>query len=181
MKIWLSTRPPYYHLQNASEHSIIICKDHFVPGFASLYPNVPILLWYHLINQVRLILNLIRSSHINTYLSVEAQLNDTFEFNNNPCIPPVPRSLSIKPGKKERLGQFIESAYVTLKDPLAGIDDTSYIKPLSAPNASPKRLSFSHTTVKWHSYLPPTPPSKTQSASDGSSTNWTQLRLFPPP
>ena len=78
---------PHLHRTNAAERAIQTYKDHFIAGLSSCTPYFSLHLWYCLVPQATLTLNLMRSSRINPRLSAKAQLNDAFNFNATPLAP----------------------------------------------------------------------------------------------
>jgi hypothetical protein len=80
--------PPYIHRHNSAERAISSWKDHFIAGLRSTDKQFPMHLWFRLIPQCTLMLNLLRQSCINPRLSSEAQLDGAFDFNKMPLAPP---------------------------------------------------------------------------------------------
>ena len=62
-------------------------KNRFIAILATTDPAFPMHLWYRLIAQAVLTLNLLRTSNINQKLSAEAQLNGNFDYNITPLYP----------------------------------------------------------------------------------------------
>ena len=81
--------PPYLHHTNATERAIQTYKDCLIAVLSSCDPNFPLHLWDRLIPHATLTLNLLRPSHLNPRLTVEAQLNGEFDFNCTSLAPPV--------------------------------------------------------------------------------------------
>ena len=79
------------HLQrtNAAELAIATYKDHLIASLSRCDPSFQLHLWYRLVQQGTLTLNLLQHSRINPRLSSEYQLNGAFSFNLTPLAPPV--------------------------------------------------------------------------------------------
>ena len=73
--------PRHLHCTNAAERAIHNYKDHLVTDLISCNPRFPLHLWYRLLQQAPLTLNLLQPSRINPQLSANAQLNGAFDFN----------------------------------------------------------------------------------------------------
>jgi hypothetical protein len=54
--------PPYCHRRNSDERDIHTFEEHFVAGSASVDPYFPLHLWYRLLPQAELTVNLLRTS-----------------------------------------------------------------------------------------------------------------------
>jgi hypothetical protein len=76
---------------NARLHTL---KTHFIVGVCSTNRNFQINLWYKLLPQSLITLNLLRRSRINPQLSAQTHINGAFGYN---CIPPTPLA---QPGTK---------------------------------------------------------------------------------
>ena len=85
--------PPHLHRTNSAERAIQTFKNHLIAGISSCDPGFPLYLWYRLLSQATLTLNLIRPSRINPQLSAEAQLNGALDFNRSPLAPPGTKAL----------------------------------------------------------------------------------------
>jgi hypothetical protein len=79
--------PPHIHRRNLAERAISTFKYHFIAGLASVDSNFPLHLWWRLIPQVTMTLNLLRQSRINPKLSAYAQLEGNFDYNKTPLAP----------------------------------------------------------------------------------------------
>jgi hypothetical protein len=80
--------PTRVHRQNAAERAIHTFKNHFVTMYCSTDTQLHIHLWYRLIPQAVITLNLLRQSQLNPKLSAHAQLNGLFDYNKTPLSPP---------------------------------------------------------------------------------------------
>ena len=84
---------PHCHRANLAERAIQTFKNHLIAILCSTNKDFPIHLWDHLLPQVVLTLNILRSSRINPRLSAEAQLNGDFDFNKTHLAPPGTKSI----------------------------------------------------------------------------------------
>ena len=75
--------PRHLHCTNAAKRAIQTYKDHLVTGLSSCDPIFPLHLWYRLLQQATLTLNL---------LSAEAHINGALGFNRTPFVPLARRS-----------------------------------------------------------------------------------------
>ena len=80
--------PPGLHQRNASECGMKNWKKHFIAGLRRKDPKPPMNLFYHLLEQCILKLNLLRKSRRNTKMSAYTALEGTFDFNKTPLSPP---------------------------------------------------------------------------------------------
>ena len=80
--------PPGLHQSLISEKEIQTLKAHLIEGLSSCDPNSPIHLWYRLIRQSDLTLNLLRPACMNPFLSADVYLNGDFDFNRTPLALP---------------------------------------------------------------------------------------------
>ena len=62
-KFWFV--PPYLHRRNTAERAIETFKNHFIDGISSVNKDFPMHIWFRLILQACLALNLLRQSRIN--------------------------------------------------------------------------------------------------------------------
>ena len=83
--------PPHMHSQNFAERSIWTCKKHFIAGFSTTDPNVPIKKWDRLISQCVITLYLLQNSRVNPALSEYVDLFGPYDFNKSPMVPPGTR------------------------------------------------------------------------------------------
>jgi hypothetical protein len=86
--------PPHIHRRKNAERAIQTFKNHFMSGLCSVDPNFPLKLWYKLLAQETIALNLLRKSRINPRMSAYAQLNGHFYFNRTPLAPPGTRVIA---------------------------------------------------------------------------------------
>ena len=80
--------PPHLHRRNSAEREIQTFKNHFIAGLASVNKNFLVHIWFRLLPQCLLTLNLLRPSRINPKLSAYAHLHGAFDFNRTPLVPP---------------------------------------------------------------------------------------------
>jgi hypothetical protein len=82
------------HRRDAAERAICTFKNHFIAGLCSTDKNFPLHLWDHLVPQAKLTLNMLRGSRLNPKASALTQLNDYFDINCTPIVPPGIRVLT---------------------------------------------------------------------------------------
>ena len=87
----------HLHRTNAAERAIQTFKNQFVVGLSSCDPDFPLHIWYCLLPQARLTLNLLHPYRINPCLSAKAQLNGDFDFIKTPLAPPSTKALIFEP------------------------------------------------------------------------------------
>jgi hypothetical protein len=80
--------PPYCHRYNAAERCIRTFKEHFVAGFSSVDPYLPMHLWDHLLSQAEMTLNLLLASILHSQLSVAAHFHGLIDYNKTAFTPP---------------------------------------------------------------------------------------------
>jgi hypothetical protein len=80
--------PASIHRRNAAKRGTHTFKNHLQAGLASTDDDFPLHLWFCLVHQAQLTLNLLHNSRINPRLSAEAQLNGQFDYNKTPIAPP---------------------------------------------------------------------------------------------
>jgi hypothetical protein len=90
------------HCCNAAERVIHTYKNHLLSFLATCDdPDFPVSEWDRLLFQVKLTLNLLRSSRVNPKLSAYAYLHGNFDFNKTPLAPPGTRVVVyLKPDKQ---------------------------------------------------------------------------------
>ena len=88
-KFWFV--PPYLHRRNTAERAIETFKNHFIDGISSVNKDFPMHIWFRLILQACLALNLLRQSRINPKISSYAQVHGAYYFNVTPVAPPGAR------------------------------------------------------------------------------------------
>jgi hypothetical protein len=64
--------PHHCRRRNAAERAIMNFKEHFVAGLSSVDPSFPMHLWYRLLPQAEITLNLLRTSRLHPQLSAAA-------------------------------------------------------------------------------------------------------------
>jgi hypothetical protein len=80
--------PPYYHQRNAAECAIRSFKDHLIAGLCSTDKAFPMHLWYILLPQATLTLNILRTSRINPKISAATHLDGQYEYTIALMAPP---------------------------------------------------------------------------------------------
>jgi hypothetical protein len=93
--------PPHCHRRNAAERAIRTFKKHFVVGLSSVYPTFTLHLWYILLPQAEITLNLLRTSRLHPQLSAAAHFHGLVDYNKTAFAPPGCKIISHeKPGKR---------------------------------------------------------------------------------
>jgi hypothetical protein len=93
--------PPHFHRRNAAERAIRTFKEHFVAGLSSVDPSFPMHLWYRLIPQAEITLNLLRTSCLHPQLSAAAHYHGIVDYNKTSFSPPGCKIIAHeKPGKR---------------------------------------------------------------------------------
>ena len=80
--------PPHMHRRNKAERAIRTYKNSFIAMLCGTDPDFPLNMWDKLIPQQNIVVNLRRSSRLNTHLSAYAQVMKPFDFNRTPMAPP---------------------------------------------------------------------------------------------
>jgi hypothetical protein len=76
--------PPYSHRINATERAIISFKDHLIARLCSTEKAFPMHLWYRLLHQAVITLNMLRTSRINPKLSASTHIDGQYDHNRAP-------------------------------------------------------------------------------------------------
>ena len=79
--------PPGCHCQNAAEVGIRNFKTHFLSVLAGVADRFPPSLYYRLLPQTEIALNLLRQSNAMPTFSAYAHLNGLFDYNKMPLAP----------------------------------------------------------------------------------------------
>lgn len=101
-KVQFQLISPNLHRNNLAEKAIGTFKDHLIAGLSSADSEFPIYLWYRIIGQAQITLNLLRPSRINPRLSDETQLNGAFNYNKTPLALPGTKVVVHEPPNKCR-------------------------------------------------------------------------------
>ncbi len=80
--------PPHSHRRNKAERAIRTYKNSFIAMLCGTDPDFPLNMWDKLIPQQNIVINLRRTSRLNTHLSAYAQVLKPFDFNHTPLAPP---------------------------------------------------------------------------------------------
>jgi hypothetical protein len=80
--------PPRCHRRNAAERAIRTFKEHFVAGLSSVDPAFPLHVWYRLLPQAEITLNLLRTSRLHPQLSAAAHFHGLVDYNKTDFAPP---------------------------------------------------------------------------------------------
>jgi hypothetical protein len=93
--------PHHCHCRNAAECAIRTIKEYFVAGLSSVYPTFPLQLWYRLLLQAEITLNLLQTSRLHPQLSSAAHFHGLVDYNKAAFAPPVCKIIAhAKPGKR---------------------------------------------------------------------------------
>jgi hypothetical protein len=76
------------HRRNAAERAIRTLKKHFVAGLSSVDPAFPLNLWYRLLPQAEITLNLLRTSRLHPQQSAAAHFHGLVDYNKTSFAPP---------------------------------------------------------------------------------------------
>ena len=76
------------HRRNAAERSIETWKNTFISDLNGTYKLFPMYLWERLMDKSQIMLNMIRSSRRNAWISVHAMMEGNHHFNKIPFVPP---------------------------------------------------------------------------------------------
>ena len=90
-EIDLQLAPNHMQIQNTAERAIRTWKNHFIAGFSTTYPDLPIREWDRQLYQCVITLNLLQNYRINPALSAYAYLFGPYDFNKSPMAPPGTR------------------------------------------------------------------------------------------
>jgi hypothetical protein len=92
---------PRCHRCNAAECTIRTFKEHFVAGLSSVDTSFPMHLWYRLLPQAEITLNLLRTSRLHPQLSAATHYHGLVDYNNTAFAPPGYKIIAHeKPGKR---------------------------------------------------------------------------------
>jgi hypothetical protein len=93
--------PPHCYRRNAAERAIQTFKEHFVAGLSSVDPTFPLHLWYRLLPQAEITLNLLQTSGLHPQLSTAAHFHGLVDYNKTAFAPPGCKIIAHeKPGKR---------------------------------------------------------------------------------
>ena len=79
--------PPGCHHRNAAEVAIRYFKAHFLSILAGVADDIPFKLWYKLLPQAEITINLLRQSNATPAVSAYAHLSGPFNYNKMPLAP----------------------------------------------------------------------------------------------
>ena len=83
--------PTSNYRANNAEREIQKSKNHFIVGLCSVEKDFNIQLWYKLLQQATISLNLLRKSITLPQISAYTHIFGEFDFNRTPLSPPVTR------------------------------------------------------------------------------------------
>jgi hypothetical protein len=93
--------PPHCHRRNAAERAIRTFNEHFVAGISSVDPAFPLHLWYRLLPQAEITLNILRTSRLHPQLSAAAHFHGLVDYKKTAFAPPGYKIIAHeKPGKR---------------------------------------------------------------------------------
>ena len=75
------------HWINDAERAMRTFKNHFIADLCTADPLVPFYLWYRILPQVTMTLNMLRQSRLNPGLSAHEQLYFIHNFERTPLAP----------------------------------------------------------------------------------------------
>ena len=78
---------PHIYRRNAVECAIRIFKNHFITILYSVYPAFQMNLWYRLLAQAEMILNMVQLCWCNPKLLAYKSLKGEFNYNKTPLTP----------------------------------------------------------------------------------------------
>ena len=88
MEVQYQLVPSGNHRANNVERSIQTLKNHFISRLCSVDPEFHLQLWYRILQQATLSLDLIRKSRFLPKTSSYGHLNGEFDYNKTPLSPP---------------------------------------------------------------------------------------------
>ena len=92
--------PPHVHRHNIAEQAIQTFKDHFIEGLRSTHQDFPLHLWFRLLPQAIVTLNLLLPSNTHPQLSFHCHLFGPFNYRYTPLAPPgLPVLAHVKPNQ----------------------------------------------------------------------------------
>jgi hypothetical protein len=104
--------PPRCHMHTAAERAIRSFKEHFVAGLTSVDPDFPMQIWYRLLPQADITLNLLWTSILCPQLSAAAHFHGLVDYNKTAFARQVARSLHMKSHHKGERGHPMASQYI---------------------------------------------------------------------
>jgi hypothetical protein len=94
--------PPHRHRHNAAERAIHTFKEHVVAGLASVDPDFPLHLWYRILPQAEMTLNLLRKSRQHPQLSAAVHYHGIVDFNKTAFAPPECKIIAYEKSSQRR-------------------------------------------------------------------------------
>ena len=102
IKIVVQLAPTHSHRINSAELAIRTSKNNFVTGLAPVDNNFPMYLFFRIVKQSEISINLLRTPRTNPRLSAYAQILGKFYFIETPMAPPGTRIIAHeKPVQRE--------------------------------------------------------------------------------
>ena len=104
--------PPYIHRRNVAERAIQTFKHHFIAGLASASASFPLSLWYRLLQQATMTLNMLRTRNIDSTKSAYEEVYGRFDYNTTPLVPPGSKAtVHRKPNQRTSWGTHGVTGY----------------------------------------------------------------------
>jgi hypothetical protein len=148
--------PPHCHRRNAAERAIRTFKEHFVAGLSSVDPSFPMHLWYRLLPQAGITLNLLRTSRLHLQLSAAAHYHGLVDYNKTAFAPPGCKIIAQKTQASGELGPLTVSMDIHLVPPCIITGVKMYTSRQQPATASWILSNSFPTIIKCHSYRLPT-------------------------
>jgi hypothetical protein len=94
--------PPYSHIHNSAERAIRSFKDHLISGLCSTDKSFPMHLWYIILPQAVITLNMLRYSRTNPKLSAATHIFGQHDYTRARMAPPGTRIIAHDtPGRRK--------------------------------------------------------------------------------
>ena len=104
--------PPHTHRKNAAERNIRTFKNHFVAGLCSTHKTFPLYLWYLLLPQAQLTLNLLRPYKVDERILAYEALEVPYDFNKTPIAVPGAKIIAhVNPSQRRARGPHGEHGF----------------------------------------------------------------------
>ena len=91
--------PPNNHRRKILERAIRKCKENFIRILIGIDAKFLMSMWDHLIQQIKITVNLLRHSNVHPYISAWCHYNGVFYYNTAPMGPAKCRLLIYEPVK----------------------------------------------------------------------------------
>jgi hypothetical protein len=148
--------PPHCHRHNAAERAIHTFKEHFVAGLASVDPDFLSHLWYRLLPQAEVTLNILRNSRQPSQLSAAAHYHGLIDYNKTAFAPPGCKIIAHEKPAKRRFGHPMANMATLWAQKCITIDVITFTSLPLRVNAQWTLWSFPLTIHQCHNYHPQT-------------------------